>query len=130
MEKRTQHISYGAYLFVFLSCLFIFFLKVSDLPSRFWTADYHEFNLSGGPARAQGSHRLVLGLSVDINEATLDELTLLPGIGEDLARLILKKRRESGGFRSIEELEDVKGIGEAKLRAIGPFIEVKAPPDI
>jgi competence ComEA-like helix-hairpin-helix protein len=133
MDQRTQHISYGGFLFLFLSCLLIFSLKVSDLPSRSSSPlpmDDREFNVYGDTTALQGSHRLVLGLSMDINDATHDELTLLPGIGKTLARLILKTRQERGGFLSIEELKEVEGIDEARLKAIGPFIEVKAPPDL
>jgi competence ComEA-like helix-hairpin-helix protein len=133
MDQRTQHISYGGFLFLFLSCLLIFSLKVSDLPSRSSSPlpmDDRELNVYGDTTALQGSHRLVLGLSMDINDATHDELTLLPGIGKTLARLILKTRQERGGFLSIEELKEVEGIDEARLKAIGPFIEVKAPPDL
>ncbi len=127
MEKRTQHTSYEAFFFLFLSCLFIFFLKVSGIPERFSAANGQGPGLSGASAAARGSHRLVLGLPIDINEATLDELTVLPGIGPSLARRILDRRFERGGFLSVEELTDVKGIGPDRLKDIGPYIEVKAP---
>jgi competence ComEA-like helix-hairpin-helix protein len=133
MEKGTQHISYEAFFFLLLSCLFIFFLKVYDLPSRFSASDNQHFDLYGGPEALQsanGAHRLVLGLSVDINSATLDELTVLPGIGKALAARVLEERSVRGGFRSIEELKDVKGIGTDRLKASGPFIEVKGRPDL
>jgi competence ComEA-like helix-hairpin-helix protein len=132
MDQRTQHISYGGFLFLFLSCLLIFCLKISDL-SQFSTPlsmDDREFTAYGDTSALRGAHRLVLGLSMDINEATLDELTLLPGIGKTLARLILKTRQQRDGFLSIEELKEVEGIDEARLKAIGPFIEVKAPPGL
>jgi DNA uptake protein ComE-like DNA-binding protein len=38
-------------------------------------------------------------------------------------------RQDRGGFRSVYELKEVKGIGEARLRAIGGFIEVKGTTD-
>ena len=52
---------------------------------------------------------------VNINTATEEELTALPGVGEVLAERIVAYRREHGRFRTAEELLEVKGIGESKL---------------
>ncbi|UCE86355.1 MAG: helix-hairpin-helix domain-containing protein [Deltaproteobacteria bacterium] len=57
---------------------------------------------------------------VNVNTATLEELQLLPGIGETRARAILSARESRGAFKSIDELLEVKGIGPSgleKLRA-------------
>ena len=58
---------------------------------------------------------------VNVNTATAAELELLPGVGPAKARAILEARREKGGFKSVEELEDVKGIGPAALERLRPF---------
>ena len=55
---------------------------------------------------------------LDLNAATAEELTELPGIGEELSRRILEYREENGGFRSVEELMEVSGIGEGKFAAL------------
>ncbi|RKY99472.1 MAG: hypothetical protein DRQ04_07485 [Candidatus Hydrothermota bacterium] len=55
---------------------------------------------------------------IDLNSAGLDELVLLPGIGEKTAHRIIELRKKMGGFRSIEELLDVPGIGPKKLDAL------------
>ena len=52
---------------------------------------------------------------LDLNSATAEELTVLPGIGPALAERIVAYRREHGGFNTVEELMEVSGIGEAKL---------------
>ncbi len=49
---------------------------------------------------------------VDINIADAGELEMLPGVGTTLAGRIVEYRRAKGGFGSIDELKDVKGIGE------------------
>ncbi|MGL1958475.1 MAG: helix-hairpin-helix domain-containing protein [Colwellia sp.] len=48
---------------------------------------------------------------VNINKSTLNELLTLKGIGEKKAQAILAYRKLSGGFKTIEELKDIKGIG-------------------
>jgi competence protein ComEA len=53
-----------------------------------------------------------------LNSATLVELDGLPGIGPGLARDILAYRESHGGFRSLEELKEVDGIGEKRFQKI------------
>lgn len=62
---------------------------------------------------------------MNINTASAEELALLPGIGEVLAGRIVAYREEHGAFVSIEELMDVKGIGEKRFEAIRDKITVE-----
>ncbi len=54
---------------------------------------------------------------VNINTATLNELTSLDGIGEKKAQAIIDYRIENGSFRSIEELGNISGIGDTLIEA-------------
>jgi competence protein ComEA len=61
---------------------------------------------------------------IDLNSATLEQLDALPGIGESKAKAILAYRQEKGSFTKIEQLLEVKGIGEKMLAALKPMIYI------
>lgn len=67
--------------------------------------------------------------SVNLNSATREQLEDLPGIGPRTAALILEYRQKSGGFKKIEELMNVRGIGEKSFLKLKPFISVTPKPD-
>ncbi len=59
---------------------------------------------------------------VDLNAATVGELSLLPGVGSKLGQAILVRRGELGRFNRPADLLSVPGIGEKKLEAIRPYL--------
>ena len=61
---------------------------------------------------------------VDVNTASADELDTLPGVGPATAQAILDERERRGSFSSVEELLEVRGIGEAKLEALRDLVRV------
>ncbi len=62
---------------------------------------------------------------ININTADTTQLAKLPGIGPSLAQRIVKYRKESGAFKTPQDLGKVKGIGEKKLAKILGRITVK-----
>lgn len=74
--------------------------------------------LTGGNDPAQTALELLPGALIDINAATAEELKLLPGIGDALAKAIVSYREENGAFESLEQLMDVPGIGESRFAAV------------
>lgn len=65
------------------------------------------------------------GGKVDINKATVEQLEQLPGIGHKTAEAIVKYREEHP-FKSVDELTNVKGIGQKKLERLRPLVTVRA----
>ncbi len=61
---------------------------------------------------------------VNINTATADELDTLPGVGPATAAAIIAHREQHGPFGSVDDLADVRGIGEAKLEALRGLVTV------
>lgn len=74
--------------------------------------------LTGRNDPAQPPLELLPGALIDINSAAAEDLTLLPGIGEALAKAIVSYREENGAFESLEQLMEVPGIGESRFAAV------------
>ncbi len=62
---------------------------------------------------------------ININTAGLAELQTLDGIGPTYAGRIIEYREANGGFKTIEELINIKGIGEKRLEAIRPYVTLE-----
>ena len=64
------------------------------------------------------------GAQLDLNTATLEQFDGLPGVGPVLARRIVDYRTQHGGFRAVEELQEVTGIGSRKFDDIKALVRV------
>ena len=64
------------------------------------------------------------GEVLDLNTATLSDLTRLPGIGQTKAQAILDWREAHGPFRTVEDLLSVDGIGEKTWETLRPYVRV------
>ncbi len=82
--------------------------------------------LASHPAVAEGDaaapHK-----TVNLNQATSAELVRLPRVGLKLADRIVAHRTEHGPFRRIEDLMEVKGVGEKFFTALKPYLAVSGP---
>jgi competence protein ComEA len=63
---------------------------------------------------------------VNINSASVAQLQTLPGIGASTAQRIVDYRQKNGAFKKIEELMNVKGIGEKSFLKLKPVVTVGA----
>jgi competence protein ComEA len=75
----------------------------------------------GAPSQAEESRPAHV---VNVNTATAQELEELPGVGAARARAIVEAREKRGGFKSVDDLLEVKGIGEAGLEKLRPLVSV------
>ena len=62
---------------------------------------------------------------VNLNTASAEELSLLPGVGPSRARAIIELRQQRGGFKRVEDLLEVKGIGESSLAKLKPYLAIE-----
>jgi len=67
--------------------------------------------------------------AVNLNTATIDQLEELPGVGPATAQRILDYRQKNGSFKKVEDLMNVKGIGEKSFLKLKPLIVVAAKPE-
>jgi len=65
---------------------------------------------------------------IDLNQASAVQLESLPGVGEVTAARIIEYRQENGGFKKIEELMNVRGIGERSFLRLRPLVTVGTTP--
>jgi len=79
------------------------------------------------PAPLDGATRLVLGIAVDVNRASVSDLTALPGIGTTLAGRIVASRLRDGPYRVLRELTRVNGIGPETVRSLRPYLTATSP---
>lgn len=79
---------------------------------------------SGGGPSGGGGGATPPSSPVDLNSATAEQLDGLPGVGPATASAILAYRDEHGRFGSVEELLEVRGIGDAKLEQLRPLVRV------
>jgi competence protein ComEA len=77
--------------------------------------------------RMEANKLLLFSIPLDINRVSPEDLCYVPEIGPSLARAIVAYRDRRKGFRSIEELKNVKGIGEKKYESIKAFFMVSPP---
>jgi competence protein ComEA len=71
---------------------------------------------AGGELRVQpleisSFYRMTLGLPISVNKESEEGLTALPGVGKNLAKAIVEERAKRGGFKSLDQIMGIPGIG-------------------
>jgi competence protein ComEA len=66
---------------------------------------------------------------VNINTATQAQLETLPGLGAKVAQRIIEYRQKNGNFKKVEDLMNVKGVGEKSFLKLKPMLTVSQKPE-
>ena len=67
-------------------------------------------------------YKITLGIPISLNEESETGLTAIPGIGPGLAKAIVRERSERGGFKRLDDVMSVKGIGPKLYERIKPYV--------
>ncbi|KQC11313.1 MAG: hypothetical protein APR62_10105 [Smithella sp. SDB] len=76
-------------------------------------------------AKMEGAGKLALGMPLDVNQVTEEELLLIKGIGVVTAKEILNLRRKAGWFENITQITEIRGIKEKRLKEIRKYLYVE-----
>jgi competence protein ComEA len=81
----------------------------------------------GGELRVQplefsAFYRMTLGLPLSINHESEEGLTALPGVGKNMAKAIVEERAKRGGFKSLNEILGIPGIGPKSYARMKPHL--------
>ena len=100
----------------------VFILGMAGVYARAICMDEGDYIIRTGKLAQETVAIEAVRWQVNINTATAEELTALPGVGEALAERIIAYREEHGAFRAAEELMEVDGIGEGKFADMKEWI--------
>ncbi|NOZ19857.1 MAG: helix-hairpin-helix domain-containing protein [Planctomycetes bacterium] len=77
---------------------------------------------AGAPVHVVKGDRARFTYDIDLNSANWAELTLLPGVGEVTAKRIVALREKLGGFTSVEQIKEVRGLGDVRVAEIAKYV--------
>jgi competence protein ComEA len=82
---------------------------------------------ASAPAAGAGSDKLIdpSDGQINLNTASVADLQRLPGVGPSMAARIIAFRQQNGGFKSIQDLMNVTGIGQKRMARLAPFVVVR-----
>lgn len=110
---------YALVILTIMICIFVCGFLIGRNQNRSYITIHNSTSISTDPVENETTAN-----KININTASITELTLLPGIGPALAQRIIDYRTSVGPFRDVSDLSNVKGIGEQKLLSILDYITI------
>jgi competence protein ComEA len=78
------------------------------------------------PRRSSATSSATVASPINLNTASVAQLETLPGIGKSTAERILEYRQKNGSFKKVEDLMNVRGVGEKSFLKLKPLVTVTA----
>jgi predicted DNA-binding helix-hairpin-helix protein len=100
---------------------------LSSATTGFNDYDAAAISFEGGVLKVgdmRATTRLALGVPIDLNSASTEEISLVPGIGQNLGARIFQFKLSRGKIKSLSELTAVPGIKEKKLNSLRRYVTV------
>lgn len=86
--------------------------------------NYDESNYSQSDSGKQNDQEASVSYPLNLNTCTAEELMTISGIGEVKASAIIEYREYLGGYTSVEQIKNIKGIGDKVYEKISPYLTV------
>lgn len=86
--------------------------------------NYDESNYSQSDSAKQNDQEASVSYPLNLNTCTAEELMTISGIGEVKASAIIEYREYLGGYTSVEQIKNIKGIGDKVYEKISPYLTV------
>jgi competence protein ComEA len=104
-------------------------IKISDamgriklLPGQSLEIDRSKTGVEIKLGRMSGAALLALGLKLDLNSASLDDLLLVPHLRPAIAREIVERRSQKA-WKNVDDLQELRGVGPKTVQKLGNYLE-------
>lgn len=77
-----------------------------------------------GASKSSDNSATAVSYPINLNTATVEELTSIDGLGESRASAIIEYRDYLGGYTSVEQIKEISGIGDATYAKLAPYLTV------
>jgi competence protein ComEA len=105
---------------------FVIAMILGAAVARLPAADAQAGKAAAAKPHAAARVRATANAPVNLNAASVTQLQTLPGVGASTAQRIIDYRQKNGAFKKIEELMNVKGVGEKSFLKLKPLITLSA----
>lgn len=79
---------------------------------------------AGSASKSSDNNATAVSYPINLNTATVEELTSIDGLGESRASAIIEYRDYLGGYTSVEQIKEISGIGDATYAKLAPYLTV------